>query len=113
MPTARSRAYGHSESARRAVGVRRATEARYEDLCRDPQGVVERLLAPFDVPVETTDLGSLPDVRHDIGGSPSFQGAEHRGIHLDERWREDMPPEALEEFERRASQMNRFRGYTD
>jgi len=101
------------ETARRAIGLGKATEARYEDLCRDPGGELERLLSPFGLSLETTDLGSLPDVRHDIGGSPSFQSADHREIHLDERWREDMPPEALEEFERRASQMNRFRGYTD
>ena len=101
------------ETARRAVGVHKATEARYEDLCRDPRGELERILAPFDVSVETTDLGSLPDVRHDIGGSPSFQGTERRDIQLDERWREELPPEALEEFKRRASHMNRFRGYTD
>jgi len=101
------------ETARRAVGLHRATEARYEDLCRDPKGELQRLLAPFDVPVETTDLASLPGVRHDIGGSPSFQGGERGEIQLDETWREDLSSEALEVFEECAGQMNRYRGYTD
>lgn len=101
------------ETARRAIGTRRVIESRYEDLCRDPQAELERLLAPFDIPIETTDLASLPTLRHDIGGSPHFQGAEQRDIRLDERWREDMPKDALDEFERRAGALNRFRDYKD
>ena len=101
------------ETARRAMGLHKATELLYEDLCRDPERELERLLAPYKIPVETPDLGRLPDIRHDIGGSPPFKGAERREITLAERWRDELPPEALEEFERRASRLNRFRGYTD
>ena len=101
------------ETARRAIGAKKATESLYEDLCRDPRAELERLLSPYKIPVETTDLGKLTAVRHDIGGSPTFQGEEKREIKLDERWREELPADALEEFERRASQLNRFRGYKD
>ena len=101
------------ETARRGVGLNRATELKYEDLCADPRAELERLLKPYEIPVETTDLGRLPDVRHDIGGSPTFKGSEKRDIKLDERWREALPPQALEEFERRAGRLNRFRGYRD
>jgi len=101
------------ETARRAIGLKKATEALYEDLCRDPGGELERLLSPYKIPVESLDLGTLPSVRHDIGGSPTFQGAERREVKLDERWREELPVDALKEFERRASQLNRFRGYKD
>ncbi|MCH2106778.1 MAG: sulfotransferase [Planctomycetes bacterium] len=101
------------ETARRGVGLDKATELRYEDLCQDPRAELERLLKPYGVPVETTDLGQLPDVRHDIGGSPTFKGAEKREIRLDERWREALPADALAEFERRAGRLNRFRGYKD
>ncbi|MDE0893033.1 MAG: hypothetical protein OSB14_12690, partial [Planctomycetota bacterium] len=60
-----------------------------------------------------TDLGALAGTRHDIGGSPRFEGAERRALQLDERWREEMPKDALELFERRAGELNRFRGYKD
>lgn len=101
------------ETARRAIGLHKATELLYEDLCRDPARELERLLSPHKIPVDTTDLSDLPDLRHDIGGSPTFKGAERREIKLDERWREELPQEVLEEFERRAGPLNRFRGYTD
>ena len=101
------------ETARRAVGVHRATEASYEEICADPRGQLERLLSLFHIPVETVDLGALSELRHDIGGSPSFQGAERRTLQLDERWRDEMPAEALEHFEQRAGELNRFRGYKD
>jgi hypothetical protein len=101
------------ETARRAVGVHKATEASYEELCRDPKGELQRLLAPHGVPVVETDLGALEGARHDIGGSPRFEGAERRTLQLDERWREEMSKEALELFERRAGELNRFRGYKD
>jgi len=101
------------ETARRAIGLHKATELLYEDLCRDPARELERLLSPHKIPLETADLSRLPDVRHDIGGSPTFKGAERREIKLDERWREELPREALEEFERRAGRLNRFRGYKD
>ncbi len=101
------------ETARRAIGLNKATEMKYEELCEDPEGGLARLLSPYDIPVETVDLGELSDVRHDIGGSPTFKGAERREVKLDERWREDLPQDALEEFQRRASRLNHFRGYTD
>ena len=101
------------ETARRAIGLHKATELLYEDLCKDPVRELERLLSPHKARVETTDLSLLPDVRHDLGGSPTFKGAERREIQLDERWREELPQEVLEEFERRAGRLNRFRGYTD
>ena len=101
------------ETARRAVGVHRATEVFYEDVCRDPEKELRRLLDPLDIPVVETDLSALEDVRHDIGGSPRFEGAERRTLQLDERWRDEMPQEALDLFERRAGELNRFRGYKD
>jgi hypothetical protein len=101
------------ETARRAVGAVHATELRYEDLCRDPRAELECILKPHDIPIATVDLAVLPTTRHDIGGSPSFQGSERRDIRLDESWRTDLPPEALAAFQRRGATLNRFRGYTD
>ena len=101
------------ETARRAVGVHRATEIFYEEICQDPEKELRRLLDPLDIPVVETDLSALQDVRHDLGGSPRFEGAERRTLQLDERWRDEMPQEALDLFERRAGELNRFRGYKD
>ena len=84
---------------------------RYEELCRDPGKVLESILGPLGVPVRTTDLRSLSAERHDLGGSPRFREALPEKIELDERWRTEMPEEALATFERIGGRMNRRLGY--
>lgn len=86
---------------------------RYEELCADPIGEVGGILAPVGLRAETADLGLLPDERHDLGGSPRFapQAPGAGSIELDERWRHEMPKEALRVFEKVAGPMNRRLGY--
>lgn len=83
----------------------------YEELCMNPEHVLERILNSVDVSVESVDLGSLPSERHDLGGSPRFHGKNPDKIELDERWRSEMPKEVLLTFEKIAGPMNRKLGY--
>lgn len=83
----------------------------YEELCMNPGHVLERILNPVNVSVESVDLGSLPSERHDLGGSPRFRGKNPDKIELDERWRSEMPEEVLLTFEKIAGPMNRKLGY--
>ena len=83
----------------------------YEELCRDPAAVLESILSRVDVAVQTIDLSALPAERHDLGGSPRFRARAPHKIEADERWRTEMPKEALASFERIAGPMNRKLGY--
>ncbi len=83
----------------------------YEELCKDPRGVLEGILAPLEVAVRTTDLRSVSAERHDLGGSPRFRESLPERIELDERWRTEMPEEVLATFERIGGRMNRRLGY--
>jgi len=94
-----------------SVPERERVTLRYEDLCVDPAGVLKKALAPVGVPVEQIDLTLLPAERHQLGGSPRFRGDAPKAIELDERWRKQMPAEALRVFERRAGALNRRFGY--
>ncbi|MEM7541590.1 MAG: sulfotransferase [Pseudomonadota bacterium] len=84
---------------------------RYEDLCRDPHGELVRILDGTGIDVSSVDLGTLPDERHDLGGSPGFKGKSSGGIKLDERWRDEMPSDVLNRFEQRAGKANQLLGY--
>jgi hypothetical protein len=84
---------------------------RYEELCMKPREVLERILKKVNISVRSVDLGRLPTERHELGGSPRFQGKNPTKIELDERWRSEMPERALFTFERIAGRVNRRLGY--
>ncbi|MGB3680995.1 MAG: sulfotransferase [Rubrobacteraceae bacterium] len=83
----------------------------YEDLCRNPIKVLESILGRVNTTVQSTELGDLSDERHDLGGSPRFRKRRSVEIQADERWRTEMPKDALATFERIAGPMNRRLGY--
>ncbi len=83
----------------------------YEELCRNPTVALENILSRVNVTIQSTDLSALPAERHDLGGSPRFRVREPYKIEADERWRTEMPKEALATFERIAGPTNRKLGY--
>ena len=95
----------------KAVAASASDVVHYEELCRAPTKVLQGILDRVNVTVHSTDLRSLPNVRHDLGGSPRFRKESPEKIELDERWRNEMPKEALATFERIAGPMNRRLGY--
>ena len=65
---------------------------RYEDFCRDPRSVANRLLTAAG---SRREFGHQKE-NHALGGSPGFSLAGSSAIVLDERWKAEMP-EALQQ----------------
>ena len=95
---------------RRVLGPQRSTWIRYEDLCADPRlvvnGIAEQLGLASDGFAERSD-----EPYHHIGGTPDFSGIAFASIRHDARWREEMPPATLTQFEAIAGSFNRRLDY--
>lgn len=84
---------------------------RLEDLCHEPEAMLDRLQRFCGAtPCLTLDASNTSE-RHVIGNSMrlSFDGR----IKLDEKWRTSLSAENLALFERRAGKLNRRLGYSD
>jgi hypothetical protein len=82
--------------------------ARYEDLCRDPEGTlvpIFRLMgvSPVDVPEDFRRIE-----HHILGNYMRLKGGR---IGLDEEWRTVLSPRQLAAFDRAAGSFNRRHGY--
>lgn len=99
---------------KRLSGFRSAPFLRYEDLCRDPEGVAGRLLSECRVGAVAGALPARPRPPHDLGGSLGLRGKAAGTFETkqDMDWVERMPPDALATFERIASGMNSRLGYS-
>lgn len=78
---------------------------KYEDLCANPQGLMDELF-------EFCELDSCFESRteHHILGNAMRLGAD-RPIRLDEKWRRELSDEDLEIFQRYAGRANQVHGY--
>jgi hypothetical protein len=82
---------------------------RYEDLCRDPRGVMARVFRAIGVAPDeaATDLRAL---KHHILGN-AMRLANRSEIRLDVRWMDELGPAELAIFERIGGRWNRKLGY--
>jgi hypothetical protein len=82
---------------------------RYEDLCQDVPGTLERLFhfCGVDPGVKVTDFRAVP---HHIVGNPMRLRAVS-GIRLDERWKSLLTEDQLKEIEQAAGTLSRRYGY--
>jgi hypothetical protein len=82
---------------------------RYEDLCRDPRGVMARVFRAIGVPPDeaATDFRAL---EHHILGN-AMRLANRSEIQLDVRWMDELGPAELAIFERIGGRWNRKLGY--
>lgn len=75
----------------RLVGIEHVT-VRYEDLCRDPVGTCQRLMAALGLSaLQRSGPPSAGTGQHLIPGSPSAFGG-FDGVVLDERWKDELEP---------------------
>lgn len=83
---------------------------RYEDLCRSPEIVVERVCDFLGLKYEPEMISYLGGDRHDvhINLRPLHQQSE---IRLDEGWKEEVTPGQMSRFARIAGRLNRLYGY--
>jgi hypothetical protein len=82
---------------------------RYEDLCQDVQGTLERLyrFCGVDSDARVADFRVAP---HHIIGNP-MRLVSRSEIRLDERWRSLLTEDQLKEIHREAGMLNRQYGY--
>ena len=83
---------------------------RYEDLCRTPEIVLQRVCGFLGLKYEPEMISYLDGDRHDvhINLRPLDQQSE---IRLDEGWKEEVTPRQLSQFARIAGRLNRLYGY--
>ena len=85
------------------------TRVHYEDLCRDVEGVLDRLFGflGLDGSAATRDFRSAE--HHILGNYMRLRST--REITLDEKWRGTLTPEQLRAFDRIGGDLNRRYGY--
>lgn len=86
---------------------------RYEELARDPAGIISRIIGKPVCSEGSARRVARPP--HDLGGSPNFRQSAHHQfvVSPDVDWQRNMPAGALETFERLAGRWNRRFGYGD
>jgi hypothetical protein len=87
----------------------RALVIRYEDLCRDPSAVLDRVAAHLGLPA-LGDRWKLRGFEHHVVGN-GMRLDTTTEVRLDERWRETLGPDDLAAFDSVAGAMNRRLGY--
>ena len=95
--------------ALKAFAPRSRVRIRYEDLCRDPRGVMARVFWFIGVAPEeaVTDFRALE--HHILGNAMRLDNRSD--IQLDVRWRNELGPAELDIFERIGGRWNRKLGY--
>lgn len=98
-----------SEHARRFFPADRWMTLRYEDLCTDPRGLLEKVYGFIGVPAKN----GLDDFRsvdqHIIGNRMRLSRTSE--IRLDESWKKALTPEQMSLIGRRVGPLNRRYGY--
>jgi hypothetical protein len=62
---------------------------KYEDLCLDPDAVVNSICRQFEMPYHSEMTTSFRDIKHNVGGTP-HQFTKRTNIVLDERWKQGL-----------------------
>ncbi len=95
---------------RRFVDPDAILDVRYEDLVVNPGRTLRRITDFLGVPFEEQMLTFGRRIHHNVNGNNiRFKGQHH--IALDERWRRELAPAALDYFAKRAGRTNEMLGY--
>jgi hypothetical protein len=85
---------------------------RYEDLCTDVQGTLDRIGDLIDRPGSLRQAPLVKENFHNIGGNPMRFRYDEVDVRLDEKWRRELGRAELQLFDRIAGDMNGRFGYT-
>jgi hypothetical protein len=96
---------------RRTMRDAQFTRVHYEDLCRDPEKELRKICTVLGVEYQSSMLDFRVE-RHNLGGNSMRFRSHEREIHLDEKWRRELKPDDLRDFEEIAGDLNRALGYT-
>jgi hypothetical protein len=87
----------------------RALIVHYEDLCVDPAGELRRVCDFLGLEFEPAMLRPADRVHHFVHSSASGYLRESNEIQLDERWRDELPAQALARIEAAMERLEVFR----
>jgi len=90
------------------LGEKRWLRVKYEALCEDPQGTLNRIWR--FVGVAPRDLDDCPETHTHVLGHGSRLGGSKK-IHNSEKWRKELSADDLRSFESIAGPLNRQLGY--
>ena len=106
-----ARANTEAEALKRRLDDEQYLEIHYEDLCTDTEATLNTVYRFLEVAENASEvIENIDKIEHHIVGNGMRLDADH-AIVLDERWREQLNPEQLEEFERVAGALNTKYGY--
>jgi hypothetical protein len=97
------------ERIKRTLGPAASFTMRYEDLCSDPRGAMEALLAFIGVDPSRITLDLRSPELHVLGNAMRLRSADE--IRTDERWRIDLSTQELALFDRLVGNWNTGYGY--
>jgi hypothetical protein len=103
------RANLHAELALTRLRAVPQLRVRYEDLCTDPEGSLQRIAEQFGLPLRF-DPGALSARTHAIGGNQA-KLTGYQSIALDRRWETELAARERAQFSRSAGWLNWWYGY--
>ncbi|MBI5863414.1 MAG: sulfotransferase [Planctomycetes bacterium] len=98
-----------AEAAIASTPADRVIQVRYEQLCADPKGTLQRVVSFLGVDPARLNLDFRAVQQHVIGNGMRHDRSSE--IRLDERWRSVLTNQDLRVFDRVAGEMNRRNGY--
>lgn len=98
-----------AETILRTMDPSRWTAVRYEDMCADPGGVLDRLFTFIGVEPARKQLDFRSTEHHVVGNGMRLDGTSE--IRVDHRWRQALSEAELESFAAVAGPLNRRLGY--
>lgn len=98
-----------AETILRTMDPSRWTAVRYEDMCADPGGVLDRLFTFIGVDPARKQLDFRSTEHHVVGNGMRLDGTSE--IRVDHRWRQALSEAELESFAAVAGPLNRRLGY--
>lgn len=84
---------------------------RYEDICQNTESTLNTLLDFCGVPVDIKGINFQETTQHIIGNPMRLRPLSE--IKLDERWKQELTPDQLEEINRVAGNLSRRYGYSE
>ncbi len=83
----------------------------YEDLCRNPIHTLKKVCNFLEVTFEPTMTTMSKETCHYIAGNPMLHRKQENTIELDERWKNQLAEQEINDFNTIAGKMNRSFGY--
>lgn len=103
----------NSDLMMRSIPPRQRMQVKYEDMCLDPPGTLNRISEFLGLDTRLSEFTLKKTEFHGVGGNPMRFRYDESTVALDEKWRRELSAEDLKLFEEIAGDLNRRLGYAD